>query len=91
MLISRDDDVAGMLLFAWGSDVGWASVVGDDDGEFCAVVVVEGNVQFVGKGINNGSADTKARERTWAGHEGNFGEILKILAVCLELVMNIRK
>ncbi len=45
----------------------------------------------MGKGINNGSADTKARERTWAGHEGNFGEILKILAVCLELVVNIRK
>ena len=73
------------LFFGFG-DVGRAAVVGEDDGVFFAMMIEEGDVELVGEGVDNGSADAKTGEGAGARHESDFGEIGPGFAVFGEFV-----
>ena len=51
------------------------TVIGEDDLVFLAVVVVEGDVEFVGESVDDRSADAEASEGARAGHESDFREV----------------
>lgn len=70
-----------MILFFGLSDVGRATVVGEDDGLALTTVVIEGDVEFMGESVDDGGADAKTREGAWARHESDFSESLPGLVV----------
>lgn len=59
----------------WGN-IGGATVVWDDNGVGLAVMVVEGDVEFVSKSVDQTSADSKTGKGAGARKEGDSGEVM---------------
>ena len=55
---------------------------------FLPVMVVEWDVELVGEGVDDGSADAQTGKRAGAGEKGNFCEVVPRFAVFGELVGN---
>ena len=70
-----------VLLFFRSGDVSGAAIIWQDDLMLLAMVVVEGDAEFVRQGIDDGSPDAKSGKGAGAGHEGDFGEVAPSFAV----------
>ena len=65
-----------LALLDWSTNVGTATIVGDDYWTFFIMMIVEGDVEFVSERIDDGSTDAKTSKGAGARKESNFSDAL---------------
>lgn len=76
----------GIWSFFGFGDVGGATVIGEDDSVFFAVMIEERDVEFVSESVDDGSADAKTSEGAGTRYKSDFGEVGPGFAVGGEFV-----